>query len=688
MEPNYMGANGRIDAKAVAWLFAKDHVFFDDGEITWDGRHHGIAGAQINGANMDEIPQFMDDPNMYFQAIGDVLLALEKDEELRVPREKIHPALHKAIREGDLTGLTLFNLQACGRAFFFMGDEEQSAKTSMLEMAGLQQLLDHPSAMENVEMVMVDPRLARGIPGFYKLVARMVEDMRAYNGKGGTRFVLLFANARNFDADQYLDDFEGEVEGAVVEPVHVEMCDFEAAADSEGAAAEAVVADDEAVAAETEEAVEAFEAVETVEDEDGEGDEGDGDGETSDRNSMLALLNLMVLTAGLGGVSYPQDILDELERAAEDETVDVEDLARRINDFTPGEQAADLSNATFNEGKVAQGRRFKVAVPDGWTVLKDYAEESFLGERIRPFVLIEGELDDPNSVSMRDRIIYSAIGGDVEDEGIRDTLSHDCIQWLIHFGNAYDRSETEGLAALKPVIVWDKEAEAVNTKCFITQHAKKEGANGLEFDIHPFSSENNDYLRCVFSGSAEADVETARAFVMRLAQSIELDNPYILASRQTVRRATGEKVPVSEITEALNDLFSGYDNTRQRVFTVSQYKYVATLDGNDFDEDACTLAGAQGIADFCNRAIPDFELALDAYDAQARLGASVSDLDALLNALQQVDKHVFPTSEIFGSDGAAAVDKAGIFEAPERLKTLRERIRYAKQHPGKPTELQ
>ncbi len=403
---------------------------------------------------------------------------------------------------------------------------------------------------------------------------------------------------------------------------------------------------------------------------------------------MLALLNLMVLAAGLGGVSYPQGILDELERAAEGETVDLEDLAMRINDFTPGDQAADLSNITFSEGRMAEGRRFKVAVPDGWTVLKDY-EEGGMIETIRPFVLIEGELGDPSSVSMRDRIIYSAMGGDVESEELRAVYAHECIRRALIFQTYYGRSDDSGLSAMRPVLVWSDEVEAVNTRCFVFQQAiRSEGANGLEFGIMPFASDNSDFLRCVLAYSEDTDIEAVRSLVLRIAASVEADKPYELESRTSVRRALGERVSIPDLIVALNNLLLGYSQFSQQIFTASQYKYVVELDGDDFDERACTLAGAQGIADFCNRAIPDFELALDAYDAQARLGASVSDLDSLLNALQQVDKGVFPTSDIFDSDDAAAVDKAGIFDALESLKALRERIRYAKQHPSKPTKLQ
>ena len=94
VEPNYVGPNKRIDAMAVAWLFAQDYVFFNPDEITWDGMHHGIAGAQINLAKVGDIPTFMDNTQMYYQGIYELLMALEHDEALIVPREKIHPGLY------------------------------------------------------------------------------------------------------------------------------------------------------------------------------------------------------------------------------------------------------------------------------------------------------------------------------------------------------------------------------------------------------------------------------------------------------------------------------------------------------------------------------------------------------------------------------------------------------------------
>ncbi len=198
MEPNYVGQNGRLDAMAAAWLLDEDHVFFLDDEITWDGHNHGFTGAQVNAGNMDEVPVFMSNCEMLMNGVLDLMMTLENDEALRVPREAINPSLHEAIRDGDLTGITLFNLIACGHAIKILNTQEEAYQ------------------------VIYDNRLARGIPAFYKLVSRMIWDMRGYNGVEDA-FEVTFASARNVDADQYLRDFNGMVPGAISEPMWTEV---------------------------------------------------------------------------------------------------------------------------------------------------------------------------------------------------------------------------------------------------------------------------------------------------------------------------------------------------------------------------------------------------------------------------------------------------------------------------------
>lgn len=179
-------------------LLSDDWFYFMDDEITWDGHHHAIAGAQLNGAKADELLDFVnscipgfDDVNEVFQYFVTLLNEIEKDEGLIVPRAIIAPGVQKAIREGDLTGLTLANLAACGKAFCV-----QKAKAGSYR-------------------IIFDSRLIMGIPSFLDLVARLVWDLRqCTNSMRGKPFEISFLQARNIDADHYLGSVEAPVPGA------------------------------------------------------------------------------------------------------------------------------------------------------------------------------------------------------------------------------------------------------------------------------------------------------------------------------------------------------------------------------------------------------------------------------------------------------------------------------------------
>ena len=205
MEPCYVASNRHMDAMAIAWLFANDFIFFNPNEIAWDGSRHAMTGIQLNAEKVGEIPEFMENPQMYVNGIADFLQTLEDDESLVVPRSKIHPALHGAIREGDLTGLTLFNLQACGRAFAFVTEEGFESAQSIAQ---------------GTYIVSVDTRLTCGIPNFYGLLRRLIHRMRAYNGLEEIPFAMACVGTRNFDADAYLGQLDTAIAGAVSEAVH------------------------------------------------------------------------------------------------------------------------------------------------------------------------------------------------------------------------------------------------------------------------------------------------------------------------------------------------------------------------------------------------------------------------------------------------------------------------------------
>lgn len=851
MEPNYVGNNGRIDAIAAAWLLDEDHVFFLDNEITWDGKNHGFTGAQVNAGNMDEVPVFMSNYEVLLNGVLDLMMTLEKDKGLRVPRDAVHQSLHEAIRAGDLTGITLFNLIACGHAIKVLRNSEDSYQ------------------------VIYDNRLARGIPSFYQLTARMIWDMRGYNDITAP-FQVMFASARNIDADQYLRDFNGVVPGAVSETMWVEQVSSEPyvelpsqieissyieessaafasgfdapdemqadeelfetslaavarefpksiaiegthvlgranriesikvgdpiilAADwqsqyfnpvcievfnSKGEslgnlneqftpamsgnrelacllpyitatvesvtplsqrrkgskyalmdvhmeidpnifvdglwapnlalsvikkakellalppAARVVLSKGDLVASDLDGSVSTARATDIpnplgsvykkLDDDDSAIQQNitdeDGEEEIDERQAMISLLRVLVLAGELGGnVTFPPDLLEELERAENgDETVDVEDLAERINGVMPANEVADLTSVTFEQGTTAEGRRFSVAVPDGWTAVENYEESTFLGTTTRPFVIVQGEADGASNLQNRDRIIYSDMGGDVEvaetyaECGIAD------LKWALAMMAKYDKSDTSGLMGMRPNVVWDEEVQAVNTRCFVSQSQANEGANGLEVYVNPYALDHNDALRFVFTYEGEQCVEPVRDLAKAIARTVRLDKPIVPTCEKSLEKALAGKVDVDEFVEMVGSFVKPYVGLRQSVFTSHQYKYATNTES--FDEDECTLAGARGIAEFNSRAALVLDRLMDAYDVQVASGATISDLDKMLEALSFFGENAIATANIFEDYDAKKIKAAGIFNETEEIAAPKGRLAYAKEHGGMPS---
>lgn len=199
MEPIYVADNEYVDAFAIAWLLQEDHLFFNDDEIGWNGKHHTINGMQLNAANIDDIPIFASRASDFLPGIIDFFGKLEQQENLTVPRKSIHRSLYPAIREGDLTGLTLFNLLACAKALMINRKDN------------------------NTYLVIHDTNLSMGIPKFSELVGNLILFMREYNEISGD-FTVAFAGSRNFDfIGAFLkgkaDAVSKPVAGASVEPI-------------------------------------------------------------------------------------------------------------------------------------------------------------------------------------------------------------------------------------------------------------------------------------------------------------------------------------------------------------------------------------------------------------------------------------------------------------------------------------
>lgn len=396
------------------------------------------------------------------------------------------------------------------------------------------------------------------------------------------------------------------------------------------------------------------------------------------RQAKVALLRLLVLSSELSGgrTTFPQELLDELERAeAGDTTVDLEDLARRMNDVTPEPRALDLAGVSFDEGRRAAGRRFSVAVPDGWTVLENYQEEGLAGEVLRPFVAVPGPASADDDVSLYDRVIYSSLSGDLSEEMAQAfaECGTDDMHWAIVWYSLL--SQDGGLAAFKKEIVWDAEVPGANTTCLVTQAEPTEGLNGVEFAIRPYANDHNDYLRLVFSYDDDADMDALRAFVLRLAGTVELDRPVVASCVATREEALASSVSAERFAEMVTSYLKSFLVCRQTAFDAGSQHYAATTEGPT--QEGALLAGAGRVALLNARAGAALSLLLDAYDAQVRLGADAQKRNQMLESLETFDKNAFVTPETFG-DGAAVVRRRGVLTETPETSAARQRLADAK----------
>lgn len=183
-------------------------VCFDDGMITWDGHHHAATGLHVDNEKVPELTEFatqggFDDLNDYLNCFVDGFLnnLVEADEDLIVPRGAIHKALYPMLQEGDLTGLVLANFCGCNKAL----------------------VIDNPEP--DAYCVMYDTRIARGIPQFFNLVARMLWDMRqGLRSQQGVSFKVTFIAAKNVDLSMLVVDDVADVPGMQKNPGTMMVC--------------------------------------------------------------------------------------------------------------------------------------------------------------------------------------------------------------------------------------------------------------------------------------------------------------------------------------------------------------------------------------------------------------------------------------------------------------------------------
>lgn len=192
-----------VNPMLLLTLLADDYVFFQDTDIAWERGHHVIRGMRANLPKIEELNAIARENGFdSFAELGDFLVSLllkvEKDKALVVPRDRVSKALYPIMFDGDLTGITLANLAA--------------------SMAAFRVLNDRP----NNYTVIYDGTLADGIPHFFDLMCRLLWDLRlCMTSLKGVPFRVTFARCRNLDLSQLLGGNVSRVDGAQDDPFSV-----------------------------------------------------------------------------------------------------------------------------------------------------------------------------------------------------------------------------------------------------------------------------------------------------------------------------------------------------------------------------------------------------------------------------------------------------------------------------------
>lgn len=398
------------------------------------------------------------------------------------------------------------------------------------------------------------------------------------------------------------------------------------------------------------------------------------------REDKLSLARLAVTAAQLVGVAtFPQEFLDKLERAEQgDMSIDPDELLKEINDMTPDEHSVDAASLTFDEGRVARGKHFDVAIPDGWHVVENYERDGLFGQK-RPFVAVPEHVSN-DDIELSNRIIYVDSGDRAVKLGQTSSFMTAPLRWAMfcqaHYVEMANQmtNPTSPFAAFAQKTMWDCEVDARNTKCFIVQYNSGTGINGLEFNIRPYSLDHSDYLRVCLSMDENIDIDAVREVVKRIAATVELDKPFESDAERDLKAAFGKKLTEDEFTDLASRIASPIPNFFQELFTAGQNRYVFQLDGEEVDARDATIAGARMLAEYGEKFVPYYGKLLNIYAANDCFGETKATGHEAYDLLKNIFEGAFPSVALFADDEAKIVTEEGILDDTPEKTALRERL--------------
>lgn len=349
-----------------------------------------------------------------------------------------------------------------------------------------------------------------------------------------------------------------------------------------------------------------------------------------DREGKIAVLQMAALTAALGSDGLPEDIIDELNRAADgDETADVDDLARRVNDLLPSIHAVDPSAWTFEMGLRASTSQFSVAIPDGYRVVKDYTEKGIF-ELERPFVVVPGNVPDKD-IPNCDRIIAvsgSEAIGDPQIADMFDKYGIDEFFVAMRRNSAYC-SEVE----FAPKTLHDQVIEGANGRSLL-RVIPSSNSNGFEYYLEPCALGVSDWLRIPFSNASLEDEPTYRPFVEKLASTLEIVDEKRCQLLLDLDRCREERVDAEHFETTVIGFGNVLGICREMENEANLSKARDAVDSFTAADAVATVV--EGISSLVESELSYCEQALEALKRQAELGAPANDLKRMYDAVKEL----------------------------------------------------
>lgn len=380
-----------------------------------------------------------------------------------------------------------------------------------------------------------------------------------------------------------------------------------------------------------------------------------------DREGMIAVLQMAALSAALGSGGLPEELVEELTRAADgDKTVDVDDLARRINEFLPSVHTVDPTEWTYDQGLRASTSQFSIAIPDGYRVIKDYTEQGIV-EFERPFVALPGDVPD-SDIPNCDRII-AVQAPDVAD---REQLLQGGIDELFV---AIRRHAAYGLdGGFSPSAIDDQVFKAANGTCLLAV-VPAAASEGFEYYLKPCALGVSDWLRITFYNGSIENEPRYRPVIERLASTLEIKDRKSCQLQHDFDRCQEQYVDaeffVTTVTRLANvlGLCREYENEANLSKAQKGSPSFSTADAVATVVEGMSTLGESQFA-YC-------EQAFGALKRQAELGASAEDLRRMLDAVREfLDSFEMNVNTDGDREVEQALEASGGIRLPSRFKVV------------------